>query len=302
MEFDDTLNDLLWAAGRGDPVECRRILEENHEFPGFLKQCTPALIRAIHYSDKDDFDIPHNDSEDWIHVTKHLRCLQIFLSYGVPIESEDQAPGTAIGFAVHTAPSDAYLHLLLDDPQDIDIDAKVDGKSALDHALDMLDGRYRERAKDQILALMRHGADIHTVDNVGNSLLHKASSYDPWILHILYLNKIDFNRRCQSNMTPLHALIYRERQWCLQHYPRTHVNTVELFMEYGADVHLQDSYGRNAIQLAEAFLPPGNLVLELLQKTEIMLTFAMGIGDRNPENCLVGQLPYEMMHKIAWPE
>jgi hypothetical protein len=66
-------------------------------------------------------------------------------------------------------------------------------------------------------------------------------------------------------------------------------------------VHIQDYYGRTAIQLAEAVLPPGNPVLELLMATERMLAFATGMGPGNNENCLVGELPPELMSAIVRP-
>lgn len=311
MNFDDALNDLENAACIGNPVECKRILEENHEFPGFLEQCTPALIDVINYS---DMHVPKTALDNLLvstktHANTHLSCLRIFLSLGVPIESDDDHCA-AIRSAVRTGPSNEYMHLLLDDPQYIDVNGNHAGKSALSLAVDNLHGGDKARGRDQVISLITRRADLHAVDHQGNSLLHHRSSYDSWLLHILYLKEIDFNRKGQFERTPLHALIHTEAargRWGFGHpgairpFQASHVEIADLFLEYGADVHIQDYYGRTVIQLAEAVLPLGNPVLELLQATERMLAFAMGMGPGNIENCLMRELPPELVRAIARP-
>jgi hypothetical protein len=54
------------------------------------------------------------------------------------------------------------------------------------------------------------------------------------------------------------------------------VEDVELFLRYGASVHIQDDTGRTVIQVAAALFPPDNLARKLLNSIGIMTTFARG--------------------------
>jgi hypothetical protein len=82
----------------------------------------------------------------------------------------------------------------------------------------------------------------------------------------------------------------------MHHRHRTVADEVKLLISHGADMYAEDDAGRTVVQVAENLLPAGNPVLQALQLRK--LAFAMGTHPRNNENCLVGNLPPEVMRMM----
>lgn len=86
--------------------------------------------------------------------------------------------------------------------------------------------------------LISLGADVNTTEVSRQTLLHNAAFYSEGNSHyqtikVLLINGADVNSQTAvSNSTPLHYLVRR-----------ADVKTVQLLLDFGADVNLKDSYG-----------------------------------------------------------
>ena len=288
MDFDWILQDLSNAAMRGNRGRCEEILDESRDVEGFLKECTHVLIRMLRYCDRLD----------------RIECVKLFLSYGVPIESEED-PGAALHYAIQLGNSNQLMYLLLDDIQHIDVDQKYFDCAPIQTAMEGMCNRPMSEAKDQILALLVRGADVHTIDRYGDSLLHGLSSGDPWLIELLSKFGVDFNRKGRFGRTPLQSLLKRECDFVRRGdrgLDALRFDFAELLILHGADIHgNRDNSGQTAIQFARKHLPPGNRVRDLLIWTENMEVASRGFDHRNGDNCLLRGIPVELLRLMGGP-
>jgi hypothetical protein len=296
MDYEGPNPEKLWtAACNGDPGECAYLLERHHKIPGYIDWVhyhagTTALVGALKYSGR--FTSPHIHGFD--HNDRHLRVVQLLLEKGAKIEYEDD-PAAALHYAIQQGPSNEYMHLLLSSPQNIDVNQRFDGCTPIMTALNNLFCERRREGIHQVLMLLERGADVHTVDRQGNSLLHQYGSGDEELCNILKEYGVDFNQKGKWGRTPLHCLIYREAN-CIRHGGRTIVDKVKLFISHGANMYAEDDAGRTVVQVAENLLPPGNPVLQALRLRK--LAFAMGTHSRNNDNCFVRGLPSDVIRMM----
>jgi hypothetical protein len=288
MDIDWVLEDLSNAAMRRDRGRCEEILHESRGVEGFLKECTHILIRMLRHCDRLDC----------------IGCVKLFLSYGVPIESEED-PGAALHYAIQLGYSNQFMYLLLDDIQNIDVNQTYLGCAPIQTAIEGMCNRPRSEAKDQIVALLVRGADVHTIDRHGNSLLHELSSGDPWLIELLSRFGVDFNRKGRFGRTPLQSLLRRECEFVRRGDlgpSALRFDFAESLIRHGADIHrIQDDSGQTAIQFAKKHLPPGNRVRDLLIWTENMEVASRGFDHRNGDNCLLRGIPVELLRLMGGP-
>ncbi|XP_067662108.1 ankyrin repeat domain-containing protein 17-like [Haliotis asinina] len=95
--------------------------------------------------------------------------------------------------------------------------------------------------KDVVELLVREGADVSRVNDVGNNALHVAcrGGHVDVAEFILSLNRVDVNSRGWRSRTPLMEAAANGRR-----------EVVELLMKEGADVSLRDDDGNNTFHLA----------------------------------------------------
>ena len=294
----------LWlAAGRGLLDMCTDLLERNHNVPGYIDYIdsfreTSTLVHALKNAHYDRFTGFSNPPE----TGKYLSVIKLLLAYGAKIEN-DARPADALYYAIEQGPSIEYMQVLLNSPQNINLDRKFRGRTPLMTALSMVCNSGR-LAREQMLRLLSHGADVHVLDDKGNDILHQIGSDDERVCNILAKFGADFNRKCRYGRTPLHYAIYTKTQ-NMQYgnfYANGFVKAMQVFLDHGTDVYARDDTGRTAIQLAEALLPPNDRGLELLQSIDLMTTFAMGTHEKNGEECLMKHLPKEVIRLILRPE
>jgi ankyrin repeat protein len=266
----------LWLAARdGNILICTDLLERYHKFPGYIDRVclgSTALVAALKHSRVRGNTSDYNPKQNGM----HLDVVRVLLAYGAKIET-DADPAAALYYAIEEGPSIEYVQLLLNSTQDISVNRDFYGCTPLMTALRNMLGP-KELAKEQMLALLFRGADVHALDKDGDSILHQICSADEWVCNTLQKFHADFNRKCRYGRTPLHLLIYEEADNIRYRNRSTDgfVEDVEMFLRYGASVYLIDDTGRTVIQVAAALLPPDNLAQKLLHTIGIMTTFARG--------------------------
>jgi hypothetical protein len=298
-ELDPDPRELWEAARDGDVQHCRGLLQINYPIPGYVDhvdglQHTTALIVALEwsgiYARKFDFD----------HTRHHLAVVKLLLYYGADASRICNNGTNALHNAIIHAPSNEYLFVILSTLGRNQLDAKdLDGRTALMCAIQFTDPTLY---KDEVSALLRHGADAHTFDNKGNSILHQIVSPSQWLLDTVKPYHVDINRRCDCGRTPIQFQIYQERR---KRRSRStgFAHKIALLLANNVDISIVDDDGKTAVENAEYFLPPDNEGLLFLQyrekERERMLAFAMGTHHRNNPNCLLGELSPEYMQMIA---
>jgi ankyrin repeat protein len=228
----------------------------------------------------------------------HLAVVKLLLYYGADASRICNNGTNALHNAIIYTPSKEYLFLILSKLVRNQLDAKdLDGRTALMCAILFSDPILY---KDHVTALLRHGADAHTVDNKGNSILHQIASPSQWLLDTVKPYHVDINRQGDRGRTPIQFQIYQERRFKRsEHF----AHVIALLLANNVDISIVDDDGKTAVENAESFLPPDNEGLLLLQyrekERERMLAFAMGTHPRNNPNCLLGELSPEYMQMIA---
>lgn len=168
---------------------------------------------------------------------RHSRLLSLLITAGADINVVDVDNYTALHQAVEQNNITA-AELLLD--MDINIDAKdITGHTPLHRVLLSYDTDVSESSimyKINIRMfelLLKHGADIRTVDNEGMSLLHTAADRN-WINIIeLLIGKLNIDTLDSFGYTPLHFATNKNS-----------VDAIKLLIHNGADVDIvnNDSY------------------------------------------------------------
>jgi ankyrin repeat protein len=300
----------LWsAASYGQAERCNSLLKIYHNEAGYIDYVDPssqttALVSALKNSGRG-----RNTQRYKPNPFNYLSVVEVLLKYGAKIENHPHPPA-ALHYAIENGDSIEYMQLLIDSPQNIDLNIRFGGNTPLMTALGNL-WNSRELAKEQMLALLLHGADVHALDENGNSILHQRCSDDEWVCKTLEQFGVDFNRKCRYGRTPLHSFIYEEAGYIPYRPPGDHGSdeVVQMFLSHGSDVYILDDTGRTVIETAEALLPPNHLALKLLQSIDMMTTFAMGTHKsnamrfhKNNKICLLNNLPEEIVRKMLQPE
>jgi len=295
---------ILWESAKCGHVEdCRDLLQMNSGIRGYVDNTdnehgTTPLIAALEwsgiYARKFDFD----------HIRHHLAVVELLLYYGADASMICENGTDALHNAIIHTPSNEYLFVLLRKLGRNQLETKVNGLTALMYAIQFTD---RVMIDDQVTALLRHGADAHTVDNKGNSILHQIGSDSQWLLDIVKPYHVDINRRGDGGRTPIQFHIYRHR---MSHRSGHFAHGIALLLANNVDISIVDDDGETAVQNAASFLPPDNEGLLLLQyrekeiecrenERERMLAFAMGTHARNNPDCLVQPFGMEYMKMFA---
>lgn len=153
--------------------------------------------------------------------------------------------------------------------------------------------------KEQVNALLEHGANPKALDSNGSSILHQIGIRE-WLLHKLLANGVDINRRCVNGRTPLHQIIHR----CSRSGdPVSAAGQVLMFITAGARMEVEDLDGRTAEQLAHKLLAPQHLVCKQLQacihlKQEARQAFATGLRPDSGVNPWLGSFDVELVRMV----
>lgn len=102
---------------------------------------------------------------------------------------------------------------------------------------------YRETEQSITDALLDAGADVHRVDTSGRTALHKAVNAGPAAVGRLLAAGADPNHQALDGCTPLHDLAETVG---------LHPDTMQMLIDAGARVDLQNDRGQTAIDVAEA--------------------------------------------------
>jgi hypothetical protein len=295
----------LWRAARqGEAQMCRDLLQRNHTNPGYINcilsdyydHGMTALVMAIKHSRKYE-RYRHSG-----HAAAHLEVVKVLLVYGADVSVICDDGTTALHWAVKSAPTNEYMYLVLRNLPRAQVDVKVHGSTALMTAVKL---KQRRLWKYQVLALLDKGADAHTLDNQGNSLLHQSCETGEKLLDILQPYHVDVNLQCENGNTPLITTIGQE----YRHIQRYGGNIgfkyyVEKLLSYGADVSIKNNFDRTAIQCASVWLGPTAYVRILLEEQRLlheqnrMLAFAEGSHPRNHRSSYVSNLEPELFRMI----
>jgi hypothetical protein len=267
---DDNSGELWDAAFRGDFDYCLHLLTTQEVNPAHINSRhgtngTTPLFCAIRRC--------------W-HGTQHLAIVELLLQYGADTSVINDDESTAIHAAVMFGTSLEFLSLLLE-TNPININAKYIGETALFMAIS--NSFTHDRIfKQQVDALLLHGADVEDVDRHGNSVLHQVG-IDQWLLPKFLALGVDIDIRGENGRTPLHQIVFRCRR-----YGQTidegrdmfFVRQIQLFLDAGASIDIKDGAGRTAEELALFYLPFNSPVCKVLRDwrelREARLAFASG--------------------------
>jgi ankyrin repeat protein len=297
-ELDPDPRELWEAARDGDVQHCRELIHTNGFNPEYVEheddhQGTTALIVALIWSGL------------YTKVKKvncvncdHLAVVKLLLYYGADASRICNNGTNALHNAIIHAPSKEYLFLILSKLGRNQLDVKdLYGRTALMCAILFTDPALY---KNYVTALLRHGADAHTVDNKENSILHQSASPSQWLLDTVKPYHVDINRRCGYGRTPIQFQIFQRRRG---RESECFARVIALLLANNVDISIVDDDGKTAVENAESFFPEDDKGLLLLQYRETerarMLAFAMGTHPRNNPNCLLGGLSPEYMQMIA---
>jgi hypothetical protein len=306
-EFDPDPEDLWWAARDGNIEEVTYLLNQYHQISDYIDHRdddygTTPLIVAIQFSHV----FNRRPGPDFDLTDGHLEVVELLISRGADVSVECDEGNTALYWTVRNAPSNEYLDLLLETPG-IDINKKVDGRTALMDAVASKCYRSRQDWKHQVSAILcHHGIDTNTLDGKGNSLLHQVSSADEWLLKQLKPFNIDINRICNGR-TPLLCAIEKERMsFRLNGEIRNgFAGVVKALLISGADIQITDDEGRTAVEAAESFVPVDEQAMLILREREFrdkFIVFATGThrGGNHPD-CRLHNFSPEIVRKIMYP-
>ena len=316
-DHDPDPMDLWYAAKHGNVEHVKDLLYQYqplmqcHTFReyinhGHYEDGTTPLIVAIKYDRKKRRYFDHFD--------RHLAVVKLLLDHGADVSVKSESNETALYWSLWNSENTEYMDLLLEG-RGIDINHKVDGRTALMDVVSDHCSRTRAAWEDQISTLLcRDGVDTNTLDEKGYSLLHQVPYPDGWLLQKLRPFDIDINRICNGSTPLLYAiergrqsLVFadkRERQ-CFDWRQRSLgklAGAVKTLLDNGADIWIKDGAGRTAIEAAESFIPNHHHAMHLLQDQhfrDLVMAFATGThGEKNPPNCLLGNLSPEHVRGI----
>ena len=288
----------LWEAAKdGDVQHCRYLLHTNGFNLEYVEHeddhdGTTALIVALKWSGV------YARKTNLNHTRHHLAVVKLLLDYDADASRICNNGTNALHNAIRYTPSEEYLFLILSKLGRNQLDVKdLYGRTALMCAILFTDPALYE---NYVTALLRHGADAHTVDNKENSILHQSASPSQWLLDTVKPYHVDINRRCGYGRTPIQFQIFQRRRG---RGSECFARVIALLLANNVDISIVDDDGKTAVENAESFFPEDNKGLLLLQYRETerarMLAFAMGTHPRNNPNCLLGGLSPEYMQMIA---
>ena len=202
---------LFEAARKGDFIRCHSLLSGhsnireriNDKHCGHYDNGTTALVIAVKYSNSSMY--PPDPRKQFESV------IALLLQYGADVSVVCIDGKTALHWAIKRAAPIKIMQLLLERLPKDKIDTEVDGSTALMTAIKCTS---RKLWKGQVSALLEHGADPHTVDKKGNSLLHQSSKTGEWLVKNFKHYNMNINRKNENGATPLITAILQKK--CLQ--------------------------------------------------------------------------------------
>jgi ankyrin repeat protein len=280
LDYDDP-GCLRVVAGRGRGDLCRLLLQaqtpvtlttnERRIDPNYIDAVggvygTTAIHDAIRWSDLEE--------DDHHRIQGFLEVVGVLIWYGADVSAVNEDGSTPLHAAIRYAPSIEFLNIILN-AHPRDLNPKYEGETpllmAVHNALHGVGNDYAQLYKEQVDALLRCGVDVHTVDNLGNSVLHQKG-INEWLLQKFLAVGVDINRRGNGGRTPLHQAVYRGRLPPRHHSDytdRLYVANVAMFLAAGVDIDIKDDRGQTAQELADNYHGDDHPVYELLRKNRI---------------------------------
>jgi len=203
-------------------------------------------------------DIDAQDNDDMtplLYVVTHpnlAATTQLLLEHGASVHLRNKDGLTPLHFAVgYDRPDEVALLLQFGAP----VDALDNYNRTPLHVLAF------SRSGTTAPLLLQHGASVHTRSKNGQTPLHFASRYSPPdVVALLLKSGADVDAQDNNSVTPLHFALSsslqgifidddsRDREELLEE----NLKTIELLLEHGANVHLQDDHGKTPVQVASA--------------------------------------------------
>jgi ankyrin repeat protein len=256
-----------------------------------------ALYNTIKWSEDDD-------------VVSYLDTVSVLVQYGADVSAASLDGPTPLHAAIIFDCSIEFLNILLKNrPRDLNPKFKGETPLLVAVAKSFYDvgGEVPHRYKEQVDALLRHGADAHTVDNLGNSVLHHKYLND-WLLQKFLAYGVNIDRPGNGGRTPLHEAVYRGRQPPPRLYDTNirYAANVAMFLDRGADIDIKDNNGRTAEDLALYYHGEDHPVYELLRDARILrdesrFAFASASHPKSGVKGYLGELHPDMYRMILDP-
>ncbi|KAJ1468538.1 ankyrin repeat-containing domain protein [Baffinella frigidus] len=254
----DTGSPALWkAAYTGDIERCKRLLATHRNTGGYVDERggsngTSPLCTAIHCSGREDGKFFHN----------HLEIARLLIDAGADVTAVSaKGDTTPLHQSIQFGGGAEFLNLILKNRDSIDIDKKSNGKTPLFMAVSNRCNNMKAY-QNQVESLIKRGADVKTVDNHGNSILHQWNMSE-WLLSRLIQQGVDINRKGEHGRTPLHFILYdtepAERNESGLYY-------MILLIAKGVDLDIKDGKGLTALGVASRRFRNTHPMYRLLRK------------------------------------
>eukprot|EP01064_Diplonema_japonicum_P037642 TRINITY_DN887_c1_g3_i2.p1 TRINITY_DN887_c1_g3~~TRINITY_DN887_c1_g3_i2.p1 ORF type:complete len:429 (+),score=125.02 TRINITY_DN887_c1_g3_i2:87-1373(+) len=202
----------------------------------------------------------------------HTAVVNVFLQHGADVNAMDEKGRTSLHHAVGAGKKDVASLLL---ENEADVHAK--DRKGCTPLLYMFTMDTRRARTDLTSFLLQHGADIHATDNRGRTPLHLLMSCrDLELISFLLEQGVDVNAADEKGNTALHAAIEDKTagqitRLLLENWPPTRdginiknargltplhlasccdIETVQLLLRHGADLHMEDVKGQTPLQYA----------------------------------------------------
>jgi hypothetical protein len=300
MDGEDDPIELWNAARRGDTDHCLELLH-THGGPGGGHGADPGYINY----------------RSGIHGTTplycaiqggHLAATEHLIRHGADVSAVNDDGSTPLHAAIQHAPRIEFLFLLLENnPNPGDVNIKYKGEPPLSMAV-ANNSNNSDISRQQVAALLLHGADVHAVDNSGNSVLHQ-SGITTWSLQTFTALGVNIDIRGAGGRTPMQGIVYKSRRVGLRvdritawHYAKR----VEMFLNAGADIDIKDGSGRTAEELALDIHAFGHPVCDVLRRARVVresrLAFAWGSHHDSGASPYLRQFDPGIVRMILDPE
>ena len=277
-----------------------------------LQRCAdPEFVNALSYGRSPIYSAVFWSGwvEEVDEVDAYIDTVRHLVRYGANVSVVNDDGDTPMHAAIRETPVLEFLKILLDSPGPKNVNLKYKGQTPLMLAMstESLSIEIHELVQDQVCVLLAHGADVHTVDNLGNSVLHQER-IDNFLLEKFLEHGVDINRRGEKGLTALHALVQKaaDHPSNVYYHRMRLLAKVQMFIDAGCDIGIVDNRGFTAEDTAISYFGEESAVSVLLLNArrrleESRLAFAMGYHPRLGINAHHGDFDANLIQMILNP-